>query len=70
MKNLQVQLEMGQYKMEIHWIITCHGLCICEFSYSLKYIYTSKISICSAFAAIHGHGQSGEKFGGMFPSEV
>lgn len=50
----------------IRWIhvqiifIIC-GFHICEFTYSLKFIYNSKINtLC--FVVIHGHEQSSEKF--------
>ena len=43
-------------------LIICR-FCICEFAYSLKRIcdFICEISICSAFAVIHGHVQGSEK---------
>ena len=47
-------------------LILC-GLCVCEFTYSLKFMSDPQIDTLGAFTVVHRHTQRGERFE---PAEV
>ena len=65
--------ENRTWFLSIQLILLIHGFCLCEFTYSLNFIWNSKINTYSTFVVICRHMQSGEIFGhptGTFPEDV